>query len=281
MSFQDIELEIDDDVARLTLNRPEKYNALSMNMEEEIWEAVDQISRDGDINFVVIKGEGGNFSTGDDITEMTEWGDPADVMRRATFYQRISNEIEYLDKITIAAVDGYATGGGLEITLVCDFVIATDRAEWGMPEVNWDITPGWGGTTRLTRYLGRRKTKEANLTGKLYPVEEAVENGIWNRAVAPDQLDEEVEDLLELLKSKNPHTLRQMKIAIDYGAEAPLHTALGFERLNSSLTAANAWGLGPTKGTGSPGEGLKAFSEKDGLYKRRRELADDFWRDDK
>jgi enoyl-CoA hydratase len=96
-----------------------------------------------------------------------------------------------LDKVTIAAVDGFAVGGGLEITMACDFVVAAARARWGMPEVDVGITPGWGGTTRLTRLIGRRMAKEVNLLGALHPAARAVELGLWNRVVDSELLGDE------------------------------------------------------------------------------------------
>src|SRR5947208_8387985 len=131
----------------------------------------------------------------------------------------MANQIEELDKITIAAVDGYAVGGGLEITMACDFVIATERAVWGMPEVDSGITPGWGGTTRMARLIGRRMTKEINMLGALHPARRAVELGLWNRAVPNGELERHVEQLLEVLASKNQQALRQLKFIINKGVE--------------------------------------------------------------
>ena len=144
----------------ITLNRPEKLNALSMSLSDEIVAAVDHVQESKKLKFLVFKGAGDNFCVGDDITEMPRWGDANGIMRRARYYQSMANKIEELDKITIAAVDGYAVGGGLEITMAVDFVIATERSVWGMPEVDVGITPGWGGTTIMARLIGRRRTKE-------------------------------------------------------------------------------------------------------------------------
>jgi enoyl-CoA hydratase len=278
MSYDDIRLEKDGGIATITLDRPDSLNSLSINMSDELADAIETIKGDRSIDFVVFKGANETFCSGDDITEMPEWGDPTDVMHRISLYQRLSQEIEHLQKVTIAAVDGYATGGGLEITMSCDFVVATERAEWGMPEVNWGITPGWGGTTRLTRYIGLRKAKEINMIGALHPAEEAVEEGLWNRAVPADELGDEVASLIEVLESKNMQTLRQLKFVLNYGAETPIPVAFGFERMNEGLSASNAWGVGPVEDS-EPGKGLEAFSEKNEYYERVRELSDDFWVD--
>ena len=279
MSYEDIRLEQDEGIATITFDRPESLNSLSINMSDELADAIETIKGDRSIDSVVFQGADETFCSGDDITEMPEWGDPTDVMHRISLYQRLSQEIEHLQKVTIAAVDGYATGGGLEITMSCDFVVATERAKWGMPEVNWGITPGWGGTTRLTRYIGLRKAKEINMLGAIHPAEEAVEEGLWNRAVPADELDDEVASLIEVLESKNMQTLRQLKFVLNYGAETPIPVAFGFERMNEGLSASNAWGVGPVEDS-APGKGLEAFRDKNEYYEKVRELSDDFWVDD-
>jgi enoyl-CoA hydratase len=132
---------------------------------------------------------------------------------------------------------------GLEITMACDFVVATRRARWGMPEVDVGITPGWGGTTRMARLIGRRMTKEVNLLGALHPAARAVQRGLWNRVVDDDRLDAEVDALVDVLVSKNQQAARQLKFIINRGVEADLATAQGFETLSAGLTGAvnGAW----------------------------------------
>jgi enoyl-CoA hydratase len=217
---------------------------------------------------------------------MYRWGDDEHgestqgangVMRRARIYQDMANSLEELDKMTISAVDGYAVGGGLEITMACDFVIATDRAIWGMPEVDSGITPGWGGTTRMARYIGKRRTKEINIIGALMPASRAVEWGLWNRVVPADRLDSEVEALLEVLRSKNQQACRQFKILINRGCETELYTAQGFEMLSAGLSGAvnGFWQVADA----DQGAGVVDFTAKGELWKKRRELARDFWTD--
>ena len=262
-------------LARITLARPEVRNALSMRLSAELLEAIELVGRSRQITALVIAGAGSTFCAGDDITEMPEWGDANDVMRRVRLYQQMADSLEDLDKPTIAAVDGFAVGGGLEITMACDFVIATERARWGMPEIDSGITPGWGGTTRMVRLIGRRMTKEINLLGALHPAIRAVELGLWNRVVPDDCLEAEVDRLLEVLASKNQQAMRQMKLIIDKGADADLHTAQGFELLSAGLGAAlsGAWQVEDS----DAGEGVRAFASKGELWRRRRELGRDFW----
>lgn len=187
MTDRPLLLTMDGDIARITLNRPKVHNALSIELSDMLVEAIQAIKRSTDTKFVVIKGSGDTFCAGDDISEMLRWGDDEHgnstqgangVTRRVRIYQDMANSLEELDKITISAVDGYAVGGGLEITMACDFVIATERAVWGMPEVDSGITPGWGGTTRMARYIGKRRTKEINIIGALMPASRAVDWGL-------------------------------------------------------------------------------------------------------
>ncbi|MFL5911602.1 MAG: enoyl-CoA hydratase/isomerase family protein [Gaiellaceae bacterium] len=266
-----------DAVARITLNRPEVHNALSIQLSDELIAAIERVRSSTTARFLVIAGAGDSFCVGDDITEMPTWGNANDVMRRVRLYQGMAYALEELDKVTIAAVDGYAVGGGLEITMACDFVIATERAIWGMPEVDSGITPGWGGTTRMARLIGRRMTKEINMLGALHPARRAVELGLWNRIVADSELDAEVDRLLEVLESKDQQVLRQLKLIINKNVEADLYTAQGFELLSAGLSGAVSGGW---RVDGSDaGRGVAEFAAKGELWQTRRALARDFWVD--
>ena len=278
MEFENLIYEEKEKVVSITLNRPEAMNALSMRLSDELVFAIEKIRQSTKIKFVIIKGAGEHFCVGDDIKEMFKWGDANDIMRRARYYQNMANQLEELDKVTIAAVDGYAVGGGLEITMVCDFVIATERAKWGMPEVDVGITPGWGGTTRLARLIGRRRAKEINLIGALHTARKAVEWNLWNRVVPNDQLDIEVSKLLEVLKSKNQQGLRQLKFIINRGVEADLYTAQGFEALSGGLIGA-VNGMWQIKDA-DKSDGIVGFTAKNELWNTRRKLAKNFWSDD-
>jgi enoyl-CoA hydratase len=277
MNFENLIYQEAGQTARITLNRPKSLNALSMQLSDELVEAIERVRRSTSLKFVVISGAGGNFSVGDDITEMRLWGDANGVMRRVRYYQNMANQLEELDKMSIAAVDGYAVGGGLEITMACDFVIATERSRWGMPEVDVGITPGWGGTTRMARLIGRRRTKEVNLLGAIHSAHRAVEWSLWNRVVPDDRLDAEVESLLQVLGSKNQQGLRQLKYIINRGVECDLYTAQGFEALSGALIAAinGAWEIEDS----DKGMGVQGFVEKNDLWQKRRALATDFWMD--
>lgn len=238
----------------------------------------DHVRRSKDLKFLVVRGAGENFCSGDDLKEMSrgEWGNSNEYFHRVRYYQRMAYALEELDKITIAAVDGYAVGGRLELTMCCDFVIATERARWAMPEVDWSITPGWGGTTRMSRFINRRRTKEINLLAAIQPARKAVEWGLWNRVVSNDGLDAEVEKLLTLLRAKSQQTLRQLKF-INKNVEADLYTAQAFEALSCAWTASvNGWADVPDA---DKGKGLEAFREKTPLMNERRDLGRSFWAD--
>lgn len=286
MNSELVILSMHEDIAQITLNRPDVHNALSIKMSDQLVEAIQAVKASTIIKFVVIKGAGNSFCAGDDITEMHHWGDDEfgestqganGVSRRIRVYQDMANSLEELDKLTICAVDGYAVGGGLEITMASDFVIATERAIWGMPEVDSGLTPGWGGTTRMARYIGKRRTKEINIIGALMPAKRAVEWGLWNRVVANDGLDDEVNALIRVLRVKNQQACRQLKYIINRGVETDLYTAQGFEMLSGALSGAvnGFWKIQDA----DQGEGIIAFSDKEALWKKRRSLSRNFWAD--
>jgi len=286
MAAKPLILEMDGDLARITLNRPEVNNALSIELSDMLVEAIRTVKKSTDVKFVVIKGAGNTFCAGDDITEMPYWGNDEHgnstqgangVLRRVRLYQDMANSLEELDKMTICAVDGFAVGGGLEITMASDFVIATDRAIWGMPEVDSGITPGWGGTTRMARYIGKRMTKEINIIGALMPGQKAVDWGLWNRVVPAEKLDNEVDALLEVLRSKNQQACRQLKYIINRGCETDLYSAQGYEMLSAGLSGAvnGFWMVNDA----DQGDGVTNFAKKGELWKKRRKLAKNFWSD--
>jgi len=275
MDFEQLRYEEKGPVAYITLNRPHARNALSMRLSDEFVAAIELVRQSTTLKFLVLQGAGNTFCAGDDITEMPKWGNANGVMHRVRYYQNMANQLEELDKITIAAVDGFAVGGGLEITMACDFVVATERAKWGMPEIDVGITPGWGGTTRMARLIGRRLTKQVNMLGGLYSAQRAVELTLWNRVVANDALTTEVEHLLQVLQSKNQQALRQFKFMINRGVECDLYTAQGFEVLSAALTGAvNGWWQVEDA---DQGKGITGFAKKNELWNSRRSLATDFW----
>ena len=268
-------------IAKVTLNRPAVTNALSIRLSGDLCDAFEYVRDCDRFKVLIVTGAGDNFCAGDDLTEMGSgvWGNPAQTVRRVKYYQHMANTLEELDKITIAAVDGYFVGGGLEITTTCDFVIATERYKWVMPEVDWGITPGWGGTTRLARLVGRRMAKEINLLGALHGPKRALALRLINRVVGNDQLEEETGKLANLLLTKNQQGLRQLKMILNKGIEADLYTAQGFEAIQAGFTMATLMGGRVPDSDQQHGWDTYKRRDADSKTRSRREQAIDFWVD--
>src|ERR1700732_1507027 len=205
-------------VTTITLNRPRVHNALDQEISAELNAAVKDVAVDRDCRVLVLRGAGETFCAGDDIKGFLDFA-PDDGPWNIRMYQETVNIIDDLVPVTIASVDGVCTGGGLELTLVCDFVIATHRSRWGMPEINWAITPGWGGTGRLSKFAGRRKAKEWNLLGALFSAQTAQRHDLVNRLCEPQALDDEVNSLIGVLLDKSPMSLLCTKYFLDHGAD--------------------------------------------------------------
>jgi enoyl-CoA hydratase/carnithine racemase len=250
----------DGPITTITLNRPEVHNALDDELSLELNQAVRSVASDRECRVLVLQGAGRTFCAGDDIKGFRTWGEDEPYWQ-VRMYQETAQLIEDLTPVTIAAVDGVCTGGGLELTLVCDFVIATERSRWGMPEIDWDITPGWGGLSRLPRFAGRRKAKEWNLIGNLFSARTAERYDLVNRLCAPEDLDAEVSALVEVMLAKDPITLRRTKTYLDKGADLHLSGALAFESLREP---------------GKRPAGIDDFANRDARA-RRRALSQDFW----
>lgn len=279
--FSELLFEGTGPVAHITLNRPSVTNALSIQLSKDFQHAVEYLRDSERYKVVVIKGAGGNFCAGDDLSEMGSgaWGDANQVMRRVRLYQHMANTLEELDKITICSVEGYCVGGGLEVTMAADFVICAESVRWGMPEVDWGITPGWGGTTRMARLIGRRMTKEINLLGALHPARRGLELGLFNRVVADETLEAETQALVNLLLTKNQQGLRQLKFMVNKNVEADLYTAQGFEAMGAALTGALLGGWEVPDADGA--HGWRSYQSKDpgSTIRSRREAALNFWVD--
>jgi enoyl-CoA hydratase len=257
-----------------------RLNPLTVALTDELRSAVLEVGADEQVHVVVFRGEGGYFCCGDDLNEMAEgvWGNPNQVMRRIRYYQDFAQSIEDLDKVTLAVVEGYVLGGGLETAMVCDFILAADTCKWGMPEVDSAMTPGWGGTTRMIRQIGRRRTKEINMIGALQSAERGVEWGLFNAAVPEKEINVEIERFIQMMLVKNQQTLRQLKFVMNKNADADIATALAFEQMNEVITASNNWRPDtPRIPDAEPGAGLTTFKDKGSLWSKRRNLAINFW----
>jgi 3-hydroxypropionyl-coenzyme A dehydratase len=200
-----IQIEPLGDVCLLRINRPEALNAMNTDVIAELSRSIDIVGFDDSIRVVIITGSGEkSFCAGADIAYMVNI-DPMQAEKYAASAQAVLNKIEKLDKPVIAAVNGFALGGGCELSMVCDMRIASSNAKMGQPEVTIGIPPGWGGTQRLVKLVGPAKAKELIFTGKMISAQEAYEIGLVNKVVSlgnEDQLPPEIDDKSDLKKEK-------------------------------------------------------------------------------
>jgi len=267
MNYTQIILDKKGAVATLTLNRPGKVNAISEKMTDELADAIERVKKDNELRFLVFKGAGGNFCAGDDIGDFIHLDYPDKAFNTVRFYQHTANEIENLDLITIAAVEGYAVGGGLEITMVCDFVIAAKDAKFGIPEIDIGLTPGWGGIQRMGRFVGKRRIKEMIYLGILLDAKEAKAVQLVNKIVPNGKLDAAVADLIQVISTKPHEILKLAKFQIHRGLEVDLQTASGFEVLSSTVSFS----------TKAQKESCKSFTDKTSLWENRRKKRDEYY----
>jgi len=252
MAFQTIELQIEGGIATIMLSRPKALNALNFAMVGELEQAVQQVRDDPTVRVVVITGAGEKaFAAGADITEFKGMS-AVDAWMFTQRIQRLYLEIERLAKPVIAAVNGFALGGGCELMMACDIVYASERAKIGQPEVNLGIIPGAGGTQRLSRLIGKQRAKELVLTGDMIGAEEAWNLGLLNKVIAHDQLMTEVKKLAEKLAAKGAVALKAAKEAVEEGYDIELERGIANE--------GKLFGL--CFGTEDKVEGVNAFLEK-------------------
>jgi enoyl-CoA hydratase/3-hydroxyacyl-CoA dehydrogenase len=215
-------------IAWIVLNRPERLNAINPKMIEEIGRALDDLEEDPDVRVIVFKGNGRAFCAGADVTAFAGIN-PLLAMKASRKFQELTLKIQFYTKPTIAAIHGYALGGGLELALSTDFRIASEDAMLGQPEINLGFIPGAGATQRLARIVGPAKAKELIMTGDFIPAVEAHKMGLISKVVKPGALDEEARNLALKLAEKPPLALMAAKIAIDMGLEAGLWSGLAIE----------------------------------------------------
>ncbi len=251
MEFQNLLLEKDGHIAVITLNRPEVRNALDPRTWAEIRAAIRECRFDNDVRVVIITGAGGKaFASGADIRSLKE-RETLEVLKSEA--QEALNDIENLDKPVIAAIDGFALGGGCELALACDIRIATSRSKLGQPEVNLGIIPGAGGTQRLQRVVGIGKAKELIFTGDIISAEEARQIGLVNKVVEqPEDLMPAAREMAGKIIAKGPVAVSLAKAAINVGANTDIHSGLMFEKFAQTIAFSTADRI----------EGTTAFLEK-------------------
>jgi len=216
-----------DGICTVKINRPEKLNAMNMDAARELIKTFESIGRDDDVKVIILTGEGEKaFSAGADIEYMSKIS-PDESVEYAKLGQLVTATVELVRQPTIAAVNGFALGGGCELAMSCDIRIASDTARLGQPEVTIGIPPGWGGTQRLMRIVGIAKAKELVYTGKMIKADEAKEIGLVNQVVPLESLMEETTKMAQAIAKNSTMS----KIAINKGRNADLDTGLGIELL--------------------------------------------------
>lgn len=252
MEFKYIIYEKNEAIATITLNRPEALNAFSKEVIEEVLQAVEDAKNDENVRVVVLTGAGEKaFSAGADIKAMK--GMNALKARELSLMgEKLCCALENMEKPVIAAMNGYALGGGLEVAMSCDLRIASENVRVGQTEINIGLIPGWGGTQRLTRLVGVAKAKEMVFTGRMIDAKTAEQLGIVNMVVPADKFKEAVKQFAAELATKAPVAIKVAKALINKGAEIGLDAALALERE----------GFGVVASTEDLQEGVAAFTEK-------------------
>lgn len=251
--FQNLLLDVKDRIATVTINRPKSLNALNAATLTELSNAFDRIKEQGDkVGAIIITGSGDKaFVAGADIVEMHTMN-TIQARELSRLAHTAYGKIESMSQIVIAAINGYALGGGTELASACDIRYASTKAKFGQPEVTLGIIPGFGGTQRLTRLVGRGKAKEMIASGEMIGAEEAQEIGLVEKVVKPDQLMVEAKNLATKIMSNGPIAVSMAKYVIDRAADLPLDTAISFET--------QLWS--ETFSTADQKEGMKAFLDK-------------------
>ena len=226
MSF--VILEKKDKAAIIRLNRPEALNSLNEQVLKDLDHAVDEAEADREVRVIVITGEGKAFAAGADIAAMSTMNE-AEAMAFGQLGQQVFRKIEMLDKPVIAAVNGYALGGGCELAMACDIRLASEKARFGQPEVKLGITPGYSGTQRLPRIVGKAKAMELILTGDQIKAAEAKEIGLVSKVTAPEELMEEALALAARIIQKAPLAVLYATKAIKEGLELDMDSGINVE----------------------------------------------------
>lgn len=259
MEYTKLIVERHDRICIVKINHPETLNALNSLVLKELDAAFSEIAEDDGLDVVILTGEGRSFVAGADISQMSTLnaveGKAFGELGAAVF-----RKIELLNKVVIAAVNGFALGGGCELAMACDIRIASAKAKFGQPEVGLGITPGFSGTQRLPRLVGVGKAKELIYTADVINAEEAYRIGLVNKVVAPEDLLDESMAMARKIASKAPLAVRYAKEAINWGIETDIETGISIE---SDL-------FGLCFSTEDQKEGMQAFlSKREAQFKKR------------
>ena len=250
MAYETLLIEVHDQVGVIKLNRPDALNALNNTLMTELTAALDDFEANEDIACMIITGSAKVFAAGADIKEMQSF----DYMTayKQDFITKNWERVTRCRKPVIAAVAGYALGGGCELAMMCDFIIAAENAKFGQPEINLGVMPGAGGTQRLTRFVGKSKAMDMCLTGRMMDSEEAERSGLVSRVVPVDSLLEEAKKIANVVAAKSRPIAMLTKESVNAAYETMLGQGVMFERrLFHSMFA-----------TEDQTEGMEAFIEK-------------------
>jgi enoyl-CoA hydratase len=251
MDNKNLLVTIENGVAIIKFNRPNVLNALNTETILELEKALDELAIKPNVRVIILTGEGKAFIAGADISEMSKFSS----LEARTFTQnghRVMSKLEDIDKPVIAAINGFALGGGCEIALACDIRILAENAKIGQPEVNLGIIPGFGGTQRLARLCGAGIAKELIYTGDMINAQEALRIGLANKVVPAEKLMDSAKEMAKKILNKGPIAIRMTKTVINRGLDSNLATAKELEIETFALCFS----------TGEPQEGMSAFLEK-------------------
>ncbi len=251
MTYRTIIVEMDGPVATLTFNRPEKLNALNAEMLQEVDQALTALQGEAALRVLILTGQGRAFIAGADVRQFLEF-DSRRAYEFARQAQEVVRRLETLPMPVIAAVNGFALGGGCEVALACDLIYASEKATFGQPEINLGLMPGIGGSQRLARLVGKGLAKDLCLTGRAVSAAEALAMGLAARVFPAEALLPECRRLALELAAKSRFALAQIKQVMNLGFNLDLPSALEMETQAFGLCFANS----------DPHEGVRAFLEK-------------------
>ncbi|GFN35224.1 short-chain-enoyl-CoA hydratase [Tepidimicrobium xylanilyticum] len=251
MNFKYVSLKKENNIGILTINRPDALNALNSQVLDDLDNVIDMVIDDDEVHILIITGEGRAFVAGADISEMNDLN-MLEAREFASKGSELFRKIELMEKVVIAAINGYALGGGCELALCCDIRISSTKAKFGQPEVGLGICPGFGGTQRLSRLVGLGRAKELIFTADMIDAEEAYRIGLVNKVVEEDQLMNEAIKMAEKIASKGQIAVRFAKSAINKSLDTDMETGMDIEK--------NLFGL--CFSTEDQKEGMRAFLEK-------------------
>lgn len=238
MDYSNLSLTKDGNVAILAINRPNAMNALNTELLLELDMALENLNEDSEIFVIILTGEGKAFVAGADISEMKD-KTPEAARSFGMLGSKIFRKLELMEKPIIAAVNGYALGGGCELAISCDIILAGEKAKFGQPEVGLGITPGFAGTQRLPRIVGIKKAKELIFTGGMIGAQEAEKIGLVNRVVPQEELMTTAMEMAKTIASKGQIAVRYAKAAINRGIETDMDTGNAIETDLFALCFAN------------------------------------------